>query len=131
MALKKGYQQLIAEAEAQIETVSAVDAISAQDEEGVVIIDLRDVRERKREGYIANSVHVPRGMLEFWVDPDSPYYKDMFTTDRRLILHCSLGWRSALATKTLQDMGFTNAAHIDGGLKAWKEEGGAVEAYKR
>ncbi len=131
MTLKKGYQQLIAEAEAQIETVSAADAISAQDEEGVVIIDLRDVRERKREGYIASSVHVPRGMLEFWVDPDSPYYKDIFTTDRRLILHCSLGWRSALATKTLQDMGFTNAAHIDGGFKAWKEEGGAVEAYKR
>ncbi len=131
MTLKKGYQQLIAEAEAQIETVSAADAISAQDEEGVVIIDLRDVRERKREGYIASSVHVPRGMLEFWVDPDSPYYKEMFTTDRRMILHCSLGWRSALATKTLQDMGFSNVAHIGGGLKAWKEEGGAVEAYKR
>ena len=131
MTLKKGYQQLIAEAEAEIETMSAIDAISAQDKEDVVIIDLRDVRERKREGYIANSVHVPRGMLEFWVDPDSPYYKDMFTTDRRMILHCSLGWRSALAAKTLQDMGFTNVAHIGGGFKAWKEEGGAVEAYKR
>ena len=131
MTLKKGYKQLIAEAEAEIETMSATNAISAQDKEDVVIIDLRDVRERKREGYIANSVHVPRGMLEFWVDPDSPYYKEMFTTDRRMILHCSLGWRSALATKTLQDMGFTNVAHIGGGLKAWKEEGGAVEVYKR
>lgn len=131
MTLKKGYKQLVAEAEAEIETMSATDAIRAQDQEGTVIIDLRDVRERKREGYISSSVHVPRGMLEFWVDPDSPYYKDIFTTDRRMILHCSLGWRSALATKTLQDMGFTNVAHIGGGFKAWKEEGGLVEAYKR
>lgn len=131
MTLKKGYQQLIAEAEAQIETVSAEDTIRAQQDEDAVIVDLRDVRERKREGFIPNAVHVPRGMLEFWVDPSSPYYKDVFTTDKRMILHCSLGWRSALATKTLQDMGFTNVAHIGGGFKAWKEAGGAVEAYKR
>ncbi len=91
------------------------------------MVDLRDVREVKAEGKIPGSYHAPRGMLEFWVDPDSPYHREALSSADRLVLYCNLGWRSALAAKSLQDMGFTNVAHISGGLEAWKDEGGPVE----
>lgn len=125
MRLKKGYKQLVEEAEAEVTTVSVAELLEMQDDPNVVVIDLRDVRERQ-EGYIPNSKHVPRGMLEFWVDPDSPYHRDYFSSGKRLILHCSLGWRSALAAKTLQDMGVDNVAHLGGGITAWAEAGGAL-----
>jgi rhodanese-related sulfurtransferase len=126
MALKKGYKFMIAEAEAAIEAISATDLIGMHADPDVLIIDIRDIRERKR-GFIPNSIHAPRGMLEFWADPDCTYHKDYFSSGKKLIFHCSLGWRSALATKTLQDMGLENIAHLDGGLKAWKEAGGALD----
>lgn len=121
-----GYRQLVAQAEDEIETLSVAEARVAQ-EGGALLVDLRDVRELKREGKIPGSYHVPRGMLEFWVDPESPYHRDALTSADRLVLYCNLGWRSALAAKTLQDMGLTNVAHIGGGLAAWKEADGPVE----
>ncbi len=126
MNLKKGYKQLIEEAEAEIETISAADAKQLVDDENTIIIDIRDVRERKN-GYIPNSEHAPRGMLEFWADPDSPYHKEYFSSGKKLVLHCASAWRSALAAKALQDMGFENVAHIGGGFTAWKEVDGPIE----
>ncbi len=124
--MKTGYKALVAQAEAEIETLSVEDAAAAQSG-GALVVDLRDVREVKREGKIPGSYHVPRGMLEFWIDPDSPYHHEALTQADRLVLYCNLGWRSALAAKTLQDMGLTNVAHMDGGLAAWKDAGGAIE----
>jgi rhodanese-related sulfurtransferase len=123
----RGYQQLVADAEAEIVTLSAEAARAAQ-AEGALLVDLRDVREIKREGKIPGAFHAPRGMLEFWVDPESPYHQEPLSAADRLILYCNLGWRSALATKSLQDMGLTNVAHIGGGFVAWAEAGGPVEA---
>jgi rhodanese-related sulfurtransferase len=125
--ITKGYKQLVREAEAEIETIPTKNAISLHGSPDVVIIDVRDVRERKREGYIPGSVSMPRGMLEFWVDPDSPYHREIFASGKRFMLYCSLGWRSALATQTLQRMGLTPVCHIEGGFTGWKEAGGPVE----
>jgi rhodanese-related sulfurtransferase len=125
-SMKTGYKQLVAQAEAEIETLSVEDAAAAQSE-GALMVDLRDVREVKREGKIPGSYHVPRGMLEFWVDPDSPYHHEALTEADRLVLYCNLGWRSALAAKTLQDMGLADVAHIEGGLAAWKNAGAPIE----
>jgi rhodanese-related sulfurtransferase len=122
----KGYAVLVAQAEAEIVTLSVEDAARAQSS-GALLVDLRDVREVKREGKIPGSYHVPRGMLEFWVDPDSPYHQEALTSADQLVLYCNLGWRSALAAKTLQDMGFSNVSHIRGGLAAWSKEGQPVE----
>jgi len=121
-----GYAQLVAQAEAEIRTLSVKEARAAQSS-GALLVDLRDVREIKREGKIPDSYHVPRGMLEFWVDPDCEYHHETLTSADQLVLYCNLGWRSALAAKTLKDMGFTNVAHIGGGLAAWKDEGGPIE----
>jgi len=121
-----GYKQLVAEAEALIDTLSVEEARAAHSS-GALLVDLRDVREVKREGKIPGSYHVPRGMLEFWVDPDSPYHQEALTSAERLVLYCNLGWRSALAAQTLQHMGLTNVAHIAGGLAAWREGGGPIE----
>ena len=126
MALKKGYRQLVDEAEAEIETIPASKMLQMKDDPNVLIIDIRDVREVRR-GAIPGSIHAPRGMLEFWADPASPYHKDYFASGKKLVLHCASGWRSALATKTLQDMGLQNVAHLGGGLTAWQEAGGPVE----
>ena len=94
-------------------------------------MDIRDIRELHREGLIPGSYHAPRGMLEFWIDPESPYHKDIFTSGKRLVFYCASGWRSALATKTVQDMGLKNVCHIDGGLAAWRHEGGQVEKKEK
>jgi len=126
----KGYKALVAEAEAEIETIS-VEAAGAAVEDGALLVDLRDVRELKREGKIPGAVHAPRGMLEFWIDPDSPYHREVLSSADRLILYCNLGWRSALAAKSLQDMGLTNVAHLAGGYDAWKADGGPVEEPPR
>ena len=117
---------MVAQAESEIVTLSVDEAKTAQSE-GALLVDLRDVREVKREGKIAGSYHAPRGMLEFWGDPDSPYHHDALTSADNLVLYCNLGWRSALAAKTLQDMGFTNVSHVGGGMAAWKNEGGPIE----
>ena len=121
MKLKLGYQELIAQAMAQIETRPLEQAQRLLDDENVIFVDIRDVRELEREGMIPNALHAPRGMLEFWVDPDSPYYKPVFGEGKRLVLYCASAWRSALATETLQKMGVPGVCHLEGGFSAWKK----------
>ncbi len=118
--------QMVAEARARIEEIETPVLIAMLDKPDVVIVDIRDVRERQRSGYIPGSIHAPRGMIEFWVDPDSPYFKDVFAQDKKFIFHCASGWRSALTVATLQDMGF-DAAHLREGFSTWEKHGGAVE----
>ncbi len=122
----KGYQQLVAEAEKEIETLSAEAALGLHGSEDVVFVDLRDVRELWHEGTIPGAFHCPRGMLEFWIDPDSIYYKDLFACGKKFLFFCNLGWRSALATQISQQMGLTPVAHVEGGFNAWKQAGGPV-----
>ncbi len=124
--ITKGYRQLVAEAEKQIETLSIDDALALYGNEDVVFVDLRDVRELWREGTIPGAFHCPRGMLEFWIDPDSIYYKELFANGKKFLFFCNLGWRSALAAQISQQMGLTPVAHIAGGFDAWKQAGGPV-----
>jgi len=119
--LKIGYKELIARAMEQIETVSLEKAQDLLGDSDTVFVDIRDVRELEREGMIPSAMHAPRGMLEFWVDPDSPYYKPIFGEGKRLVLYCASAWRSALATETLQRMGVPNVSHLEGGFSAWKK----------
>ena len=126
MAITKGIRQLVAEADAAVETVTVTDAQQRQ-AQGAVVVDLRDIRERARDGFIPGSFHAPRGMIEFWVDPDSPYFKDIFGSGREFIFHCASGWRSALATKAVQDMGLGPVSHIGGGFTAWKKADAPVK----
>lgn len=121
MKLKLGYQALIAQAMAQIETLPLEQAKKLLNDENVIFVDIRDVRELEREGMIPNAFHAPRGMLEFWVDPDSPYYKPVFGEGKRLVLYCTSAWRSALAAETLQKMGVPSICHLEGGFSAWKK----------
>jgi len=121
MKLKIGYEALITQAMAQIETVPLNEAQALLDDPDIVFVDIRDIRELEREGMIPNALHAPRGMLEFWVDPESPYYKPIFGEDKRLILYCASAWRSALATETLQKMGVPKVCHLEGGFSAWKK----------
>jgi len=121
MKLKLGYQALIAQAMAQIETLPLEQAHGLLNDENTIFVDIRDVRELEREGMIPNALHAPRGMLEFWVDPDSPYYKPVFGEGKHLVLYCASAWRSALATETLQKMGVPNICHLEGGFSAWKK----------
>jgi rhodanese-related sulfurtransferase len=125
--LKKGIKDLVAEAEAEVKTISLEDAIKRHGDDDLVFVDVRDIRELERDGTIPGAIHAPRGMLEFWFDPESPYHKEHFGhDDKTYVLYCAAAWRSALATKTLQDMGFTNVAQFADGFKAWKEAGGPV-----
>ena len=124
-----GIKALMDAANAEIETLSAAEAIQAAQDDGVVIVDIRDPREIEREGRIPGAFSCTRGMLEFWIDPDSPYAKPLFQQDKKFIFHCAGGLRSALAAKTAQDMGLSRVAHIEGGMKAWKAAEGPVEAY--
>jgi rhodanese-related sulfurtransferase len=121
MKLKLGYQALIAQAMAQIETLPLEQAQKLLNDENIIFVDIRDVRELEREGMIPNAFHAPRGMLEFWVDPASPYYKPVFGEGKRLVLYCASAWRSALAAETLQKMGVPSICHLEGGFSAWKK----------
>lgn len=123
MALEKTAKQLVAEASEKIKTLSLSEAKELLGQADVQFVDIRDIRELNREGTIEGALNAPRGMLEFWVDPDSPYFKPVFGEDKQFILFCQSAWRSALATATLQDMGLKRVAHIAGGFKAWKESG--------
>ena len=125
--MKKGYKALLEEANAVIETVPVDQALRLHGDDGVVFVDLRDPREVQREGRIPGSFSCPRGMLEFWIDPERPYFKQAFGEDRAFIFLCAGGWRSALSAATAQDMGLKPVAHVGGGFKAWKEAGGPVE----
>jgi rhodanese-related sulfurtransferase len=125
--ITKGYRQLVAEAEKEIETLSVADALTLHGSPDIVFVDLRDVRELAREGLIPGAFHCPRGMLEFWIDPDCMYYKDIFANGKKFLFYCNLGWRSALAAQVSQQMGLTPVAHIGGGFDAWQKAGGPVE----
>jgi rhodanese-related sulfurtransferase len=122
----KGYKQLVEEANAAVTTLSIEDAIALHGRDDVVFVDIRDPRELEREGKVPGAFHAPRGMLEFWVDPDSPYAKPVFQQDKRYVFFCAGGLRSALAAKTVQDMGLTPVAHVEGGFGAWRKAGGPV-----
>ncbi|MCA9835685.1 MAG: rhodanese-like domain-containing protein [Trueperaceae bacterium] len=127
----KKVSDMVAEAKAEIKSLSIKEALEKHGAGEVVFVDLRDIRELEREGKIAGAMHAPRGMLEFWVDPESPYHKEIFSSGKNFVFYCSLGWRSALATKAVQDMGLVNVADIEGGFSAWKEAGGQLESYER
>lgn len=117
---------LVDDAKRVITSISVDDAITRHTDAKDVFIDIRDIRELQREGTIPGAFHAPRGMLEFWADPQSPYHKSVFATDQTIILFCASSWRSALAAKTLQDMGMTNIIEMNGGFTAWRKAGGAI-----
>ena len=125
--ITRGYQQMLDEALASIKTLSASEAMAQFDAGDVVLVDLRDPRELEREGKIPGAFHCPRGMLEFWIDPASPYHKPVFSQDKPFVFFCAAGWRSALSARTAQLMGLKPVAHVDGGFAAWRDAGGAVE----
>jgi rhodanese-related sulfurtransferase len=129
--MKIGYKALIEAAEKEIQTLSVDEARALFGKNDVVYVDLRDVRELEREGRIPGAFHAPRGMLEFWVDPDSPYHKAIFAEPKRFVFYCQSGWRSALATQTVKQMGLDNVCHIGGGYRAWKDAGQPTEEYAR
>lgn len=131
MALKTGFQQLLDEANAEIETLTPEQAGELLGDDDVVFVDIRDVRELNREGKVPGAFHATRGMLEFWIDPSSPYFKDVFAEEKRFVFYCQSGWRSALATQTVQRMGLENVCHIGGGFRAWKEAGQPSEEVPR
>lgn len=127
MTITKGFRQLVDEAMAEVKTYSVAEVQARLGQPGVQIVDIRDVRELN-DGTIAGAYHAPRCMLEFWVDPESPYFKKMFADENKeFILFCGAGWRSALAAKTLQDMGMSNVAHIEGGYGDWLKAGAPTE----
>ena len=128
MPITKGVKQLVADANARITTIPVGEATALLRDPDVQFVDIRDVRELEREGMVPGAFHAPRGMLEFWVDPDSPYFKPVFGEDKRFVLYCQSGWRSALATAALQDMGLDQVAHVAGGFNGWKAAGGEVAA---
>ncbi len=118
---------MVEQAYAEIETLSVSQALALYGNENVMFVDLRDIRELQREGKIPGALHMPRGMTEFWVDPQSPYFKEIFNQDKQFVFFCAKGWRSALATQTAQRIGLDNVCHFDGGFEAWKENDGAIE----
>jgi rhodanese-related sulfurtransferase len=124
--MRKTVKSMVDEAKAAIRTFSVDEAHALHGRDDVMFVDVRDVRELEREGVIPGAFHAPRGVLEFWVDPDSPYHKPQFAEDKQLVLFCAVGWRSALATKTLQEMGLDKVGHVEGGFTAWKEAGKPV-----
>jgi len=131
MPITKGFRALVDEAMAQVTTYSVDQVLARLDDPKVQIVDIRDVRELA-EGTLPGAYHAPRCMLEFWVDPASPYHKKLFADEtREFILFCGAGWRSALATKTLQDMGMRNVAHIDGGFAEWVKRGAPTQTLEQ
>lgn len=128
--ISKGYKALLAEADAQVTVLEVAEVQALLGDANVVLVDLRDPRELEREGKMPGAFHCPRGMLEFWIDPESPYAKPEFQQDKQFVFFCAGGWRSALAAKTAQDMGLRPVAHMRGGFGAWKKAGAPVEEVK-
>ena len=120
-------KSLVATAKSETKALTPQQAFDQFQAGTATLIDIRDIRELQREGRIDGAFHAPRGMLEFWADPQSPYHKDVFAQPRNLILFCASSWRSALAAKTLQDMGMTNIFDMDGGFNGWKSAGLPIE----
>lgn len=123
----RSVKDMVAEADRAVDKISPKEAEAMLGRDDTVIVDIRDVRELQREGKIPGAVHCPRGMLEFWIDPQSPYHKPVFSEDKSFVFYCASAWRSALATKTAKDMGLTRVKHIAGGFGAWKKDGLPVE----
>jgi rhodanese-related sulfurtransferase len=120
---RKGFRQMVDEAKSRIKTISLQDARSRLGKDDVVFVDVRDVRELEREGMVPGAFHCPRGMLEFWLDPDSPYHKDVFAADKEFVFYCNGAWRSALAADVAQQMGLERVVEMDGGFAEWKKNG--------
>jgi rhodanese-related sulfurtransferase len=132
LTIRRGYKAMLAEANGVIETIEAAEALRRYPQgnigrDDVVLVDLRDRRELEREGRIPGAFHCPRGMLEFWIDPESPYAKPVFQRDVLFLFYCASAWRSALAAKVAKEMGLAPVAHMGGGFKAWREGGGPIE----
>ena len=125
--MKIGYKQLIEEAERHIKAISIDEAEKLLEDEDTVVVDIRDIRELQREGKLPGAIHAPRGMLEFWVDPESPYHRNVFAQEKKYVFYCASAWRSALATYAVQCMGMVGVCHMAGGFKAWKEAGKPIE----
>lgn len=121
--MKKGYKALLDEANAEVTAIAPAEAAKLLGGDDTILVDLRDPREVEAAGKVPGAKFCTRGMLEFWIDPESPYHKDWFASGKRIVFFCAGGWRSALAAKTAQDMGLDNIAHIEGGFRAWKEAG--------
>jgi rhodanese-related sulfurtransferase len=126
--IRKSVQSMVEAAKREIEEIPAAEAVKLAGRDDVVLVDIRDIRELGREGKVPGAFHAPRGMLEFWIDPGSPYFKPVFGEDKKFVFFCAGGLRSALAAKTAQDMGLKPVAHILGGFGAWKQAGGPVES---
>ena len=131
MAMRKGFRQMVDEAKSRVKTIGLDEAKARLGKSDVMFVDLRDVRELEREGQIPGAFHCPRGMLEFWIDPDSPYYKDAFAPGKQFVFYCNAAWRSALAADVAQQMGMENVVELDGGFTAWKNAGLPVEERKK
>lgn len=123
-------KQMVAEANEHVEEISIADARDLVGRDDVLFIDIRDIRELAKTGRITGARHVPRGMLEMWIDPDTPYHRAFFAEDKKFIFYCAGAWRSALAAKTAQDMGLNPVAHLEGGINAWIEAGGPIDPPK-
>ncbi len=124
-------KQMVDRAMSKVETISVDDAKALVGRDDVTIVDIRDVRELWRDGKIPGAYHAPRGMLEFWVDPESPYAKDVFQSGKRIVFYCAAGWRSALATEAAMELGLANTCHIGGGFGDWKKSGNEIEAVEK
>ena len=122
--------QMVSEANEQVEGFSVANALRLVKQENILFIDVRDIREVAKTGRVLGARHVPRGMLEMWIDPETPYHREFFAEDRKFIFYCASAWRSALAAKTAQDMGLTPVAHLEGGINAWIDAGGPIEPPK-
>ena len=132
MTITKGSKALVDEAMAQVKTHGVADVRARLGRADLQLVDIRDIRELQAEGTVPGSYHAPRGMLEFWVDPGSPYFKPVFgDAQKEYVLFCGAGWRSALAAKTLQDMGMRNVAHIEGGFTEWVKQGAPTETLEQ
>ena len=128
--IRKSVIALVAEADAQVSKLEIDEALALHGRDDVVFVDLRDIREVAKTGRIAGARHVPRGMLEFWIDPESPYHKPFFGEDNSFVFYCAGAWRSALAAKTADDMGLAPVAHLGGGIQAWIDAGGPIDPPK-
>lgn len=124
---RRTVHDLVAEARSEVEELDVAQLQAELANGGCTVIDIRDIRERIGLGVIPGAVSAPRGMLEFWFDPESPYYKERYSFDERYVFHCASGWRSALAAKVIQELGYTNVAHLEPGYNGWKDAGGDVE----
>lgn len=133
MTIRDGvsYKTLLAEADAEVEVVTPETLASDLGNDDLVIIDLRDIRELTREGHLPGAVHMPRGMLEFWIDPDSPYARPVFQEDKRFVFYCAAGWRSALACQVANRLGLQKTSHLEGGFSGWKDAGLEVTPYEK